>query len=210
MPFRTVALSILILDLLLLHGIVGWFVFSSKSDNTAISSPESESQAPIVRDVCGEECKAYIASEIEKITITPNLVSPTISLKPTGAAKRKTVHYFPIPGNGPVTATNWTDLPATNFYLDTEEYAGYASSEMEVNLKLQNGNGKAFVRLYDATNNRAVDGSEVETGSQNSVVISSGNLSIWKGRNLYRLQARSLTSDTTILESARLKIITEN
>lgn len=149
----------------------------------------------------------------EDITeITPTSV-PVITLVPfISAIKQKTrsTSYVPIPGSGSTLNTQWTDLTGTDFYLSTADYPGLMSVYFEANIRLQNGNGKAYVRLYDVTNSRGVDKSELTTDSQISVFVSDGPISLWSGNNHYRIQAKSLTADTTHFESGRLKIITEN
>ena len=90
------------------------------------------------------------------------------------------------------------------------DYPGLTEVYFEANMKLVNGNGKGYLRLFDATHSVAVDGSTIETQSQTSVAVGSGKINLWDGYNHYQVQAKSLTADTTVFESGRLKIITKN
>ena len=73
-----------------------------------------------------------------------------------------------------------------------------------------NGSGLAFVRLYNETHGVGVQGSEVQTNQQKDAAVVSGQVSFYQGKNLIKVQAKSLTADTAIFTSGRLKIVTEN
>lgn len=208
---------LLFLNLLLLNGAVGyWYYLNFFRKPVPNDAAKNISEAIGFTDECGDECKRYIdealASRLADITLT---VSP--SPRPTSTAnsnvaveKVRSVFYVPIPGSGSTLSNSWTDLPGTDFYLAKSDYPGILEVYLEVTLKLVNGNGTAYVRLFDATNGIAVTGSEVSTSSQTPKFVSSGKIYLWEGSNLYRIQAKSLTADTTSYEGGRLKIVTEN
>jgi hypothetical protein len=124
--------------------------------------------------------------------------------------KIRTVQYVTIPGSGSTSANVWTNLAGTEFYFDTADYPGLIEIYFEANMRLVNGNGRAYVQLYDATHGIGVQGSDVNTTSQTDTVITSGRVSFWAGKNLIRVQAKSLTADTAVYNSGRLRIVTEN
>lgn len=161
--------------------------------------------------VCDEKCQKIIEDKVADLLPT---YIPSITLKPVPTAvstsvKTKFVSYIPIPGSGNTANTVWTDLAGTEFSFSVSDYVGFKEAYFEANIKLFNGNGIGYVRLYDITNSRAVDGSEISTSSQISTAVSSGKVSLWLGNNRFKIQARSLTADTTYFESGRLKIINE-
>lgn len=174
------------------------------------------------RDDCGPECRAYIDQRVALISI-PGATSATgISLKatpsskpvaspaPTVKQKVRQVQYFSILGSGQTTSNDWAGLSGTEFYFDRGNYSGLIDISFEGNLRLLNGNGSVYVRIFDVTHSIAVQGSEIFATSQTSTVISSGSLAFWAGNNLYRVQAKSLTADTAVFNSGRLKITSEN
>lgn len=134
--------------------------------------------------------------------------SPTTS-KPI-ISKTKTVAYIPLPGSGSLLSPKWADLSGTDFYFDTTDFPGLKDAYFEANMKLLNGNGFAFLRLFDVTAGIEIWGSEVKTNNQAVTAVVSGKLTLRPGKHLIRVQAKSLTADTTIYISGRLKIITEN
>ena len=66
------------------------------------------------------------------------------------------------------------------------------------------------MRLYDVTHGIGVQGSEASTQAGVDTVVESGQVSFWAGRNLIRVQMKSLTTESTFYTSGRLRIITEN
>ena len=217
---------LVVLNLVLLNAFMGFSILKN-----IVESPQAEydrdkseilSDLPINNQIsCSPNCLEYIDEKIASIipseevkvierevivTQTPQQIVVTNVSTP----KIKSASYVPIPGSGNTLQTIWTDIEGTDFYLSKADYPGYTEAYFEANTKLLNGNGKGFLRIYDVTNGRAVDGSEIETDSQKSEFVGSGRISLWEGYNQYRVQAKSLTADTTYFESGRLKIITEN
>jgi len=147
---------------------------------------------------------------------TPTTV-PTLTLSPTknpiSIPKQKplkSVSYVPIPGSGSVLATKWTDISGTDFYFDTNDYPYLKEAYFSASIKLFNGNGTAFVRLFDVTAGIEVWGSEVKTNNQNLTFITSNKLTLRSGNHLYRVQGKSLTADTTVFNSGQLRLISQN
>jgi len=136
---------------------------------------------------------------------------PTITtVKKMTTAKIKSTQYIPIPGNGNTMENKWVDLMGTEFYISTEDYPDLVGAYFEANMKLTNGNGLAYLRLFDVTAGIEVWGSEISTNSFTFTSVSSGKLTIRMGTHLYRVQAKSLTADTTVFNSGRIKFILEN
>lgn len=106
------------------------------------------------------------------------------------------------------TSSDWVDVSASETYIDlVNDYSEDASVVFSAFLKVAHGNGKAFVRLYDATNNIAVSGSELTTENNSDYVqVASSNLPFWRGRNLYKMQIKSLNSFEVTVSGGKLKI----
>jgi hypothetical protein len=208
---------ILVLDLLLVNGMLGFLMYEKF---TTPNSPElSLEESVSYVDQCGVECKQYIteqlaarslsATALPKPTPTPSSV-PQVVYKTVAAPKTRSVTYLPITGSGSVSNNDWTGIGGTDFYFNPTDYPGLVEVYFEATIKLFNGNGIAYVRLYDMTHGIGVQGSKIQTASQNSSLVTSGKTSFWSGKNLIRVQAKSLTADTAVFESGRLRIVTEN
>lgn len=74
-------------------------------------------------------------------------------------------------------------------------------------MKVAHGNGQAYARLFDVTHGIAVAGSEISTTNNSSYLrVNSGNLGLWAGRNVYRVQLKSLNSFEITYTGGRIRI----
>ena len=131
------------------------------------------------------------------------------SVGPSEPVKTKTTTYMPIPGSGSILSYDWVNLSGTEFYFNPADFPGLVEVRFEANMRLFNGNGLAFLRLFDTTNGIEIWYSQIQTGNQDSTVVVSDPLPFRSGNNLIVAQAKSLTADTTVFNSGRLKIVTK-
>lgn len=197
--FKIFLIVILVLNLLALNV---FMVFVWRQIQTIKNSPTVNN-----KDQCSITCPAQVC-DCQLPTVVP--VEPTKTTTITTKAKIKTTSYIPVSGSGSTLENKWVDLSGTEFYLNTQDYPNLKEAYFEANMKLLNGNGLAFLRLFDVTDNIEVWGSDVQTGSQNFTSVTSSKLTLRPGNHLYRVQAKSLTADTTIFNSGRIKLISEN
>lgn len=214
---KTLFIFIFVGNLLFLDYYVFGRSLFNKSGGAESKTPISDIQTTeeLQERYCLDDCISYVDAKIA--ALDTESFSPTSTLAPTetqvfketNISKTKNVSYVPIPGSGSILNTNWTNITGTDFFMSKNDYPGLIGVYFEANMKLLNGNGSASLRIYDATHGIAVSGSEISTSSQTSIFVSSGNINLWDGYNNYRVQAKSLTSDTTVFESGRLKIVSE-
>ncbi len=206
-------LNISFLNLAVFYLIFLVFSIGRKENKDLISPPvSSRFNLEDINLSCQEPCKDYIEEEIKQLLATTEsklTYQPTNTPEPTSTKTQKKASYFPIPGSGSTVSTDWTSVPGTDFYLSKTDFPNLVGVFLEVNMRLLNGNGEAYVRLFDKTHGIAVVGSELKTSNQSSTFVSGGPLQLWDGFNNYAIQIKSLTADTAIFESGRLKIITE-
>lgn len=205
----------LVFNLLALDVLVGYLLYNfqfkilnlKSISNDSISNVQTETEYV---DRCGEECQKYISDKVAEVQsgkVTPTPIRQKASV---GQAKTRKETVLTIPGEGSVSIMDWTDITATNFYFDTKDYPGLVEVYFEAKMKLLNGNGYGYVRLFDVTNGIAINGSENNTNSQTEVWTKSQKVYFWAGKNLIRVQAKSLTADTVVYTQGRLRIVTEN
>ena len=158
-------------------------------------------------DVCGTECKKEIAKLVAEATenlseakTTTIVQAPVISTQTS---------YISLGTSVTTTSADWVDVDDSAIYIDlVNDYGVGAKVSWEVSLKVAHGNGKAFARLYDATNNIAVDYGELSTiDNVDFEQVSSGNLPFWRGRNLYKIQIKSLNSFEVTCSGGKLKVV---
>jgi len=97
---------------------------------------------------------------------------------------------------------DWIKIPGSDFTFDLSLYGGSAAVSWEGWMDT----GMGYARIYDDTNYRAVDGSEVMVVSGTKSSFYSKSMSIWRGQNTYHLEVKSLSGAVTI-SSPRLKVL---
>lgn len=219
---KKILIGILVLNLLVIDLGAAYLIYRlvvMSGGNYQELSPPKLTEGLLDSNGCDFECQENIYIEIDNLKTRIN-ISPTISVvKPTvpqivpvsfTKTKVKNTSFVPIPGSGNILSTEWTDISGTDFYLSKADYQGLTGVYFEANFKLLNGNGNAYLRLFDKTHSIAPAGGEISTNMQSSTFVTSSQVYLWEGNNHYVVQAKSSTSDTTVFESGRLKIITEN
>ena len=125
-------------------------------------------------------------------------------------AKVRSTTYVTLSGSGSTTNRDWVNVAGSDFYFNLADYPGLVEVYLEANMKLVTGSGLAYVQLFDSTNGIGVQGSEVSTKAGADTLVVSGQVSFWQGKNLIRVQVKSLTTESAVYNSGRLRIVTEN
>src|SRR3989338_4075980 len=108
-------------------------------------------------------------------------------------------------GSGSSTKTDWTDLDATIFELNTTNYPGLEGASFEATLSVVGGEASARVR--NKTTDQIITASEVSHNTSVSTQKLSGSFTLTGGSNVYVVQLRSSSNETAVLHSARLKLL---
>lgn len=166
--------------------------------------------APVYQTIV-QQTATPAATLISNPTPTPIPAPKSVVVQPTTKPKARSVSYVTIPGSGGGTVqTSWVDVAGSDFYFDTADYPGLVEVYLEANMNLVNGSGMAYVQLLDVTHGIGVQGSDVKTNSNSATMMTSGKISFWRGKNLIRVQVKSLTSEQAVFNSGRLRVVTEN
>jgi hypothetical protein len=160
-----------------------------------------------------DEARAQAACDLdclsEKVTALTRRVAALERSAGVGGKTAKTVaapkeNFMNLP-SGSASGFDWTKIEGTDFWFDQSLYGNVAY--VTYSGWIENGTGS--VRLFDKTNGRAVDGSEISVAANTRASFYSGNLAIWRGQNQYYLQIKNLLGNTVTLSGVRLKIITQ-
>lgn len=199
---------------LLLIGAVAWiFVYQKPKEIVNQVIPNTTNSNTESVDSCGEVCKKQIADSVSvalsTISATPKEVVKTVTLTQAPTKLKAQTAYIPIAGPITTTSSDWYDAPGTDFYLNyNTDYGKAAYANWDTSLKVKDGNGIVYARIYDVTNKIAVNGSEVSVSNKGDLTqVVSGGLSFWAGNNLYRIQLKSLNGFEVTFGSGRIKII---
>ncbi len=131
----------------------------------------------------------------------------TVYVKSSPQPKALQTVYIPLGGGSSTQSQSWVSLNNNQVYIDFyNDYGSNAYATWDVFTKVDQGNGAAYARIFDLTNGVAVDGSELTTTSSTTTQVSSGQIKLRTGRNLYTVQIKSLNGYTAFIDSARIKI----
>lgn len=159
------------------------------------SLTESDVDAAVV------SLKEYIDQKIAAIPVAQTSAAPSTKTQKTS--------YITMGTSFASTATDWVEVPDSSVYIDlANDYSLSAYVTWDISLKVAHGNGTAYARLYDATHNIAVQGSElVVVNSATATQVFSGKLELWRGNNLYKVQVKSLNGFEVTASGGRVKVV---
>ena len=188
-------ISLAIIDLIILN----YFVFINKPVSQIPSAQPTPDQSALTTRISNLESAVTALRSVTPI--------PTVSaIKTQSPSAVRHISYLPINGSYNQLSYDWVNVPGSEFYFDTVDYPGLISVVFEANIKLFNGNGLAFAQLYDSTHAAPIPGGQVQTKSQVDTIVTSSPLTFLPGRNLIKVQIKSLTADTAYFNSGRLII----
>lgn len=200
----------------------GFFHLYRRVDNLtdSVSSLTRQTESPQTREptpAVGDEVAARDNDQL--LAIVDEKIQAAIEGLPTPGQERVVerevvtqetsgTDYVPMGATHTTTSKDWSTIDDTAVYIDLiNDYSSDATVSWEASLKVAHANGQAFARLYDATNNIAVDFSELTTKDNDSFErVSSGNLPFWRGRNLYKVQIKSLNGFEVTYSGGKIKI----
>lgn len=167
------------------------------SSPSAIASPTSESKSQ-------PETKTV---ETKTLIETPNQSgSGQVSSQTIVQTTQKEI-FIPI-GSGSTNSKSYVDLNGLEVTIDTNKYSAIESAVFEASIWVQDGNGKTYAQLYNASDKRPVWFSEISTISAKGVLTTSGKITLEKGARTYRVQAKTdMDAYAAHVDSARIKII---
>jgi len=113
--------------------------------------------------------------------------------------------FIPI-GSGSTNSKSYVDLNGLEVTIDTNKYSAIESVVFEASIWVQDGNGKIYAQLYNASDKRPVWFSEISTSSATGVLVTSPKITLENGSRTYKIQAKTnLTSYAAHADNARLK-----
>lgn len=181
------------LDIILIAGSIGVFLFGLSSRE--IIRAETD---------CDVDCLSEKVVSLTKRVATLEKVVGVGTAKT--ATKAVTKETFRDIGGGSATGMDWTKIPGSDFYFDQSLYGNVVSVSWQGWVE----GGVGSVRLFDATNVRGVDYSEISMTANGRASFYSGNLAIWRGQNWYYVQVKHPTLGTAVtVTGARLRIVTK-
>ena len=156
-----------------------------------------------------EEITSLINNTVdEKLKSTAGTKTTNTKTSTSEEALTRTA-YIPLVGPITTTSISWVDAAGTDISIDlATDYGKDAKVSWEAFLSIANSNGTAYARLFDVTHGIAVSGSELSvTDNATPTNVTTKYINLWAGRNLYRVQVKSLNSFVATFLSGRIKIV---
>lgn len=129
--------------------------------------------------------------------------SPGASVVTTTSTVKGPHYIYALGYGGSSNSTDWVEIPTMTIAFDPSHYPGYKSLQLETYMRVRDGNGKAFARLYSS--GTAATSSEVSSTNYQDEWVSGGAFT-WNSKSTFTLQIKSLTGYDTYISNARLKI----
>ncbi|KKR80209.1 MAG: hypothetical protein UU73_C0005G0035 [Candidatus Daviesbacteria bacterium GW2011_GWA1_41_61] len=114
--------------------------------------------------------------------------------------------YIPLGTGGASSALDWTAVDALQITLDPADYPGYKSMQLEVSLRVFQGNGKAYARIYNSDDKLALLPSEVSVTTESYSWVNSQGFILTSGKKIYKLQLKTNTGYEAGIQNARIKV----
>lgn len=184
-------------------------IAENKTVNEENLAGQFEKITPVLEcSLCKDIISDAVKLEIDKLPLIAGQsgISPipkTSKISPSQA----NVSYVPLVTDGSTSSLTWTDVVPSEFYFDIKGYPGAKEVRFLAYLLSDQGAAYGYARLYDATNGREVDYSNLTTNSAGFILVESSGIKIWQGNNRYTVQLRSLNGRPVQIKDAKLKII---
>lgn len=172
---------------------------SGPSDSIKEATPAST-----VRDSC------YPYSCIDLIKQATSSSSPTTqpATKTTTTTSATKEFYIPF-GDGETKSSEYEDIAGLEAYIDSTKYGKIKTVTFEASLRIPTANGRVYAQLYNVTDKHPVWFSEISAEGNKSQLVISSPITLDLGNKLYRVQMRTTLEYQSLLESARVHIITQ-
>jgi len=162
---------------------------------------------------CPEPCLTKIKEATSSITLKPGekVVEKVVEKQTTRQTAESGLKEFFIPlvASGSTTEGGWKDIAGMEVTIDRSKYPDKITVNWQAALKVKDGNGEAHARLFNITKNVAVDYSEITSIGADFKNVTSNNINLSSGNNLYRVQMFSTTQYEVFIQGARIKITVE-
>lgn len=140
------------------------------------------------------------------LTPVPTLIKTQVQNTQTQVALPVIKEYFVPLGIGQSTASDWTDVPGAQSYVDNTSYPSIKQVIFEAAVHTPTGNQTAWIRLFNKTDGHPVWFSEMSWSGGDQQFLSSQPISLDTGSKLYIVQMKTQLQSASILDNAKIYI----
>lgn len=160
------------------------------------------------QNICPKSClsQIYEATTSSKPTLAPPV--NTGGGQPQTQAQTVKEYYVSF-GSGVGSSSKWQDVPGLQAYVDNNAYGRIKSIVFESSLHVPTGNETVSVRLYNSTDGRAIQNTQLDfNGNSSSVFSASQPITLDYGNKLYKVQMQTQLGYPAVLDQSRIHITT--
>ena len=207
--FVLLALFIIIFNLVY----IDYNLFLNKNNQTIESPIQNASDCPGCA-VRLNNLEVIVNKLMEKNGISPTPIpttTPEIKYIQTNTSANNSPKEYYVPlGSGSGNYSDWTDVPGLQAYIDSTSYGSIKTVTFEGSVHVPSNNQIVSIRLVNATENRVIGGSQLDfNGGPDSVFKSSMPITLDYGQKLYKVQLKTQLNYNTVIDQARVHIITQ-
>ena len=205
-----VFLALIVINLAILNFILLRENFSfDKARDVATKSADMMVSESVATYEEVESLKRELEAKIATATARTTYLSPTTtnytSAVPVSRDFEHKMEYVKFSGGHGTNSTTWWTASDMKAKFNIANFPNY-TAWWEAHLRIKDGGGKAYARIFDADANIPIEGSEIETSSTSLVQVSSGPLKFYPGDTTYKIQIKSLLGPEAVVEDAKIKI----
>lgn len=215
--FIVAIFNLIILDILIFHNnfspttIKDSLEKSLKEDSSNKEKTENDSNTKSSQNFsedCPNSCIAKINEAIKTLPVIPSSGISQLP-QPSDQEAKSTVKEFFVPfGAGSSSSFDWADVVGLQAYIDSTQYSRIKKVTFEASAHIPTGNQTASVRLYNVSDKHPVWFSEVSLEGGTPQLLISNSITLDSGNKLYQVQMKTSLKYETILDQARLHILT--
>lgn len=209
---KTVLLGLITSAVLANLAVVDYLLFvrvGSLSFRQVVQTPNAPSGVPFTPPASATPpfCPASCLTAIQDAT-SAAVLKPTPTPKSQSTRKTTPKELFIPLGTGFTQSKDWVDVAGTDTAINSANYTKVTKAVFEASMHIPVANGAMYARLFNVTAGHPVWFSEVSTSAGTSIMVSSGDITLDKGSNIYRVQIRTTLEYPSYLDFARIRIMT--
>lgn len=208
-PWKTVGGILLVLAVIANIAVLDYWIVTREPVPNQRFSPLVQDTSEKITAVCPASCIDVIKEATSAITASPFPAQSPVVTAQQIARQEPREYYVPLAGGGSTTKRDWVDIGAAETYLDTSRYPSAITVTWDASLKILSGNGHAFARLINVTDNQILQETEISGSSETGIRVESKSFKLISGNKLYRVQLKTNTGYEATITSGRIKIVVE-
>lgn len=114
---------------------------------------------------------------------------------------------IPISATGSTNSSDWTVLPGSEITFNKASYAGAKKMYFQASLSSDASDRTVYARLYDATHEIGIQGSDISAKSSTLLFVQSGNINPFSGDLSLKVQIKSLNGNLVTITNPRIRVV---